>query len=69
MSSNFRVSIAKVTASNGITWVVNLDHPNRPLDAAPWDKGRFCVFETEIEEHADMTKTMWENFLNYEDDI
>ena len=66
-SSDFRVSVGKVTASNGITWVVNIDHPNRPLNADPWDKGRICVFETVYEEHATITKDEWEKFLNYED--
>lgn len=61
----YKVSVNKLTASNGITWVVTVDHPNRPKDAMPWDKGRMEVFHTSVEEHAEQTKEDWDNFFNY----
>ena len=61
----FKVTVNKLTASNGITWVVTVDHPLRPKDAIPWDDGRMEVFASSIEEHANQTKDDWDKFFNY----
>lgn len=60
----FKVSVNKMVASNGTTFIVCVDHPDRPEDAKPWDTGRMEVFASSVQEHAEQTKDDWDNFFN-----
>ena len=63
----FKVSVATLVASNGTTYVVCIDHPDRPLTAKPWDKGRMQVFTSSIEDHANMECKRWVCFFANKD--
>jgi len=63
----FTVKFNKLVASNGTTFVVTVDHPDRPKNAKPWDSGRMQVFETSIEKHAYLEMVHWQDFFNNKD--
>lgn len=59
------VEVSKVSASNGTTWVVVLNHPLRPSDAKPWDyEGRVELYSFNEKEHAAQTAKEVEAALN-----
>jgi len=62
-TNKFNVSFAKMVASNKTTFIVTIDHPDRPKDAKPWDSGRMQVFETPIEKHAYLEMERWKCFF------
>lgn len=59
----FRVSVQPLTASNGTTHVVCIDHPTRPLDAAPWDGGRMTPSQHKDPAHAAIEAEAWREFF------
>lgn len=63
VKEEFKVTVNKLTASNGVTFVVCVDHPDRPKDAMPWDEGRMQVFDTSNEKHATIEAARWEAFF------
>lgn len=58
------VTVGTLTASNGVSYVVCLDRPDRPADAKPWDDGRMTPFTTSIKENAEAEAAAWDEFLN-----
>lgn len=60
----FRVSMGEVRASNGTSWVVCLDRPDRPVDAKPWDPGRITPFESSNKEHVENEVQEWTEFFD-----
>jgi len=63
-TQEFKVDVAKMVASNGTTFIVTVDHPDRPKDAKPWDTGRMEIFTTSIEKHAYLEMRRWKAFFD-----
>lgn len=61
----FRVSVLPMyEAGKEPTFMVCIDHPDRPQEAKPWDDGRITPFHSKIREHAELEAQVWREFLN-----
>jgi len=69
MSDKFTVNINEMIEAGKSVYFVSIDHPKRPTDALPWDKGRMDVFKTFIKENAELEKEYWEEFFNYDPQV
>jgi hypothetical protein len=65
-NDNFTVTINEMIEAGKSLYFVSIDHPKRPADALPWDKGRMDVYKTLIKENAEHEKEYWDEFFNYD---
>lgn len=59
----FQVSVQTMRESKGESFMVCIDHPDRPLDAKPWDGGRMTPYSTPTRENAEMEAETWRRFF------
>lgn len=62
-SGEYRVSVEPMETSSGTSYLVCIDHPSRPLDAKPWDKGRMTPSWHPLQEDAETQAQEWREFF------
>lgn len=67
MEGKFSVIVSEMHESNGrVTFYVNIDRPDRPSDAMPWDDGRMSPFSSSKKDEAEIMAYRWDLFLNHD---
>lgn len=61
--NDYRVSVAKMTETHQITYIVCLDQPDRHINANPWDDGRITPSSHVNKDHAISEANSWAQFL------
>jgi hypothetical protein len=62
----YKVTVLPMSASNGVTYVVCLTHPDRPVDAKLWDEGIITPINRNDVEEANIEGQQWADFLGAE---